>query len=243
MNDMMAGTHKPWDILIVDDEQPARAELIRMLRASSPGTTVREAGSANEALGEINTAMPDLILLDIQMPGGSGFDLLTKLGKKKPPVIFTTAHEQFAAQAFEVEALDYLLKPFDEKHLARALSRMDTREEAPALTAGDSVLLKIDGECMLVAVDQIDLFESSGNGSIVHWNGNSGRLNRTLGALGEQLDPKIFFRATRDSLINTRSILSLRTDENGELTALLPGNRAVTFSRRQKSLFQKLHKI
>ena len=239
---MMATIPKSWDILIVDDEQPARAELTRMLRAIAPGATLREAGSASEAIKEIKAAMPDLLLLDIQMPGGSGFDLLSRLGKESPPVIFTTAHEQFAAQAFDMEALDYLLKPFDEKRLARALSRLDTREESTALTAGDSVLLKINGECMLVPVEQIDLFESSGNGAIVHWNGNSGRLYRTLGRLEEQLDPKIFFRATRDSLINTRSILSLRTDESGELTALLPGNRTVTFSRRQKSLFQKQHK-
>ena len=240
---MMATIPKSWDILIVDDEQPARAELTRMLRAIAPGATLREAGSASEAIKEIKAAMPDLLLLDIQIPGGSGFDLLSRLGKESPPVIFTTAHEQFAAQAFDMEALDYLLKPFDEKRLARALSRLDTREESTALTAGDSVLLKINGECMLVPVEQIDLFESSGNGAIVHWNGNSGRLNRTLGRLEEQLDPKIFFRVTRDSLINTRSIRSLRTDENGELTALLPGNRTVTFSRRQKSLFQKQHKI
>ena len=240
---MMATIPKSWDILIVDDEQPARAELTRMLRAIAPGATLREAGSASEAIKEIKAAMPDLLLLDIQMPGGSGFDLLSRLGKESPPVIFTTAHEQFAAQAFDMEALDYLLKPFDEKRLARALSRLDTREESTALTAGDSVLLKINGECMLVPVEQIDLFESSGNGAIVHWNGNSGRLYRTLGRLEEQLDPKIFFRVTRDSLINTRSIRSLRTDENGELTALLPGNRTVTFSRRQKSLFQKQHKI
>ncbi len=240
---MMATIPKSWDILIVDDEQPARAELTRMLRAIAPGATLREAGSASEAIKEIKAAMPDLLLLDIQIPGGSGFDLLSRLGKESPPVIFTTAHEQFAAQAFDIEALDYLLKPFDEKRLARALSRLDTREESTALTAGDSVLLKINGECMLVPVEQIDLFESSGNGAIVHWNGNSGRLNRTLGRLEEQLDPKIFFRVTRDSLINTRSIRSLRTDENGEFTALLPGNRTVTFSRRNKSLFQKQHKI
>ena len=227
-----------WNILIVDDESPARDELTRMLRVVAPKTTHREAGSVAEALQEIEAGMPDLILLDIQMPGGSGFDLLSRIGKEKPPVIFTTAYEQFAAQAFEVEALDYLLKPFDEKRLARALSRIDA-EERSRLTLGDSVLLKIDGECLLVAVEQIELFESSGNGSVVHWNGNSGRLNRTLGRLKEQLDPKIFFRATRDSLINTRSILSLRTDESGELTALLPGNRRVTFSRRQKNLFNK----
>lgn len=232
-----------WDILIVDDEQPARSELARMLSSIAPEATLRQAQSVQEALKAIGTGMPDLLLLDIQMPGGSGFDLLSRLGKKRPPVIFTTAHEQFAAQAYEVDAIDYLLKPFDERRLARAISRIARQEETPRLTAGDSVLLKINGECMLVFVEQIAFLESSGNGAIVHWNGNSGHLNRTLGRLEEQLDPKIFFRATRDSLINIRLIRSLHTDEKGNLTAILCGNRSVTFSRRKKSLFQKLHKI
>ena len=92
-------------------------------------------------------------------------------------------------------------------------------------------------------MEQIELIEATDEGTLVHWNGYSGRIGRTLGRLEEQLDPKMFFRASRDSLINLRFILSLRTDAKGELTALLSGNRSVTFSRRQKSLFQKTHKI
>jgi two-component system LytT family response regulator len=233
-----------WDILIVDDERPARSELIRMLRRTAPDARVREAGSVKEALGGIAVGMPDLLFLDIQMPGGDGFELLRRLGEKRPPVVFTTAYEQFASRAFEEDAIDYLLKPFDEKRLAKALSRVWTSaNEAPKLTEGDSVLLKIDGECLLLPVEQIELIEATDEGTIVHWNGYSGRIGRTLGRLEEQLDPKMFFRASRDSLINLRFILSLRTDAKGELTALLSGNRSVTFSRRQKSLFQKTHKI
>ena len=233
-----------WDILIVDDERPARSELIRMLRRTAPDAKVREAGSVKEALGGIAEGMPDLLFLDIQMPGGDGFELLRRLGEKRPPVVFTTAYEQFASRAFEEDAVDYLLKPFDEKRLAKALSRVGTSaNEAPKLTEGDSILLKIDGECLLLPVEQIELIEATDEGTLVHWNGYSGRIGRTLGRLEEQLDPKMFFRASRDSLINLRFILSLRTDEKGDLTAHLSGNRSVTFSRRQKSLFQKTHKI
>jgi two-component system LytT family response regulator len=233
-----------WDILIVDDEQPARAELTRMLRAIAPEATLREAGSASEALKEIKRAMPDLLLLDIQMPGGSGFDLLSQLGKESPPLIFTTAHEQFAVQAYSVEALDYLLKPFDEKRLAKALSRIGTSaNEEPDFTEGDSILLKVEGECLLLPVEQIELIEATDKGTLVHWNGNSGRIDRTISHMEEQLDPKMFFRSSRQSLINLRSLLSLKQDSSGRLLAELTGNRTVTFSRRQGSLFQKMHKI
>ena len=233
-----------WDILIVDDEQPARAELMRMLRAIAPEATLREAGSASEALKEIKMAMPDLLLLDIQMPGGSGFDLLSQLGKESPPLIFTTAHEQFAVQAYSVEALDYLLKPFDEERLAKALSRIGTSaNEAPDFTEGDSILLKVDGECLLLPVEQIELIEATDEGTLVHWNGNSGRISRTISHMEEQLDPKMFFRTSRESLINLRSLDSLKQDSSGRLLAKLTGNRTVTFSRRQGSIFQKMHKI
>jgi two-component system LytT family response regulator len=233
-----------WDILIVDDEQPARSELTRMLRAIAPEATLREAGSASEALKEIKRVMPDLLLLDIQMPGGSGFDLLSQLGKESPPLIFTTAHEQFAVQAYSVEALDYLLKPFDEKRLAKALSRIGTSaNEEPDFTEGDSILLKVDGECLLLPVEQIELIEATDKGTLVHWNGNSGRIDRTISHMEEQLDPKMFFRSSRQSLINLRSLLSLKQDSSGRLLAELTGNRTVTFSRRQGSLFQKMHKI
>ena len=232
------------DILIVDDERPARSELMRMLRRSAPDATVREAGSVREALAEITEGMPELLFLDIQMPGGDGFELLKRLGKKRPPVIFTTAYEQFAPRAFEEEAVDYLLKPFDEKRLAKALSRTGTSANGESkLTEGDSILLKVDGECQLLAVEQIDLIEATEKGTLVHWSGCSGRINGTIGGMEKQLDPKMFFRVSRESLINLRSILSLRTDENGCLSAQIPGNRSVAFSRRQKSLFQKTHKI
>lgn len=232
------------NILIVDDERPARSDLEKMLGKLGAAGSVSSAGSVHEALALISKNRPDLILLDIQMPGGDGFDLLSLLGEKRPPVIFTTAYEQFAARAFEMEAVDYLLKPFGEERLAKALARVNTpADQAEKLSAGDSILLKIDGECLLLTVETIDLIETTEQGTLVHWGKNSGRVNKTIGRLKEQLDPKMFFRASRDTLVNLRSILSLKRDDSGQFTALLPGNRTLTFSRRQGNLFQKTHKV
>ena len=115
--------------------------------------------------------------------------------------------------------------------------------ESDQLSAGDSILLKIDGECLLLPVESIDLIEATDQGTLVHWGKDSGVIRRTIGRLEEQLDPKMFFRASRDTLINLRSVISLIRDDSGKLGALLPGKRTVDFSRRQGALFQKTHKI
>lgn len=232
------------DILIVDDERPARSELRRMLAQLGINGRIREAASVKEALAVAKESPPGLILLDIQMPGGSGFDLLKELKTGGPPVIFTTAYEQFAAQAFEEDALDYLLKPFDEKRLAKALSRLGNSDEATdKLTESDSILLKIDGECLLLDVGSIERIEATDHGTIVHWGNNSGCVKGTIGHLEARLDPKLFFRSSRDCLLNIRTIRSISRDESGQLIALLTRNRTFTFSRRQGALFLKTHKI
>jgi two-component system LytT family response regulator len=236
------------DILIVDDERLARSELHRMLLQLGMTRRIREAASVMEALADLRESPTGLLLLDIQMPGGSGFDLLKSLRPDCPPVIFTTAYEQFAVQAFELEAVDYLLKPFDAGRLAKALSRLATSDQTvEKLNESDSILLKIDGECLLLTVGSIDWIESTDRGTIVHWSGTgesfSGCTNRTIGRLEEQLDPKLFFRCSRDCLLNIRTIRSVGRDESGQLIAQLPGNRTLAFSRRQGSLFQKTHKV
>ena len=197
-----------------------------------------------EALITANSSHPDLILLDIQMPGGSGFDLLRQLGPNHPPVIFTTAYEHFAAKAFEVEAVDYLLKPFDERRLARALSRLPLPErQSPPLTKGDSILLKVDGECLLLPVETIDLMVTTGNTTEVFWGSRSGKVNKPMKYLVKKLDSTMFFRVTRDQLINLRNLISLKTNAAGLIEAKFPHKREVTFSRRQSLLFRKSHKI
>ena len=244
MNGILPPLPSELDVLIVDDERPARSELRRMLGQLGVSGRVREAASVKEAVEMVKESPAGLLLLDIQMPGGSGFELIRTLKPKCPPVIFTTAYEQFAAQAFEEEALDYLLKPFDETRLAKALSRVgSTEEEAEKLSESDSILLKIDGECLLLTVGSIERIEATDLGTIVHWSGGSGRVNRTIGRLEELLDPKLFFRSSRDCLINLRTIRSIARDPLGLVVAKLTRNQTVTFSRRQGALFQKTHKI
>ena len=244
MNGILPPIPSELDVLIVDDERPARSELRRMLGQLGVSGRVREAASVKEAVEIVKESPAGLLLLDIQMPGGSGFELIRTLKPKCPPVIFTTAYEQFAAQAFEEEALDYLLKPFDVARLAKALSRVgSTEEEAEKLSESDSILLKIDGECLLLTVGSIERIEATDLGTIVHWSGGSGRVNRTIGRLEELLDPKLFFRSSRDCLINLRTIRSIGRDPSGLVVAKLTRNQTVTFSRRQGALFQKTHKI
>ena len=230
-------------ILIVEDERPARSELKRMLLALGIKGTIREAVSAGEALDLVNSSRPDLILLDIQMPGGSGFDLLRELGPDRPPVIFTTAYEQFAARAFEEDAVDYLLKPFDSPRLGKALSRLDAvSKRETRLGSGDVVLLKIDGECQILPVDEIELIESTAEGTTVRWGKSSGIVNRTLKQLEERLDPALFFRCSREAILNVRAIRKTILGEGGYLRAKLAGGRDVDFSRRQGALFRKHHR-
>ena len=228
------------NILIVDDERPARAELERSLRNLGVKGAVKEAASIDEAMDLVAEKTPDVILLDVQMPGGDGFELLRRLGKSRPPVIFTTAHEQFATLAFEEEAVDYLLKPFSEERLAMALARLDPDlEKNPKLGAGDSILLKLGGECLLVPVESIELLETTGNTTHVFWGRKTGKVNKSLKSLSERLHPDLFFRASRDQLINLGSISSISFTESGLVKALLHCQRTITFSRRQSSLFLK----
>jgi len=228
------------NILIVDDERPARAELERSLRKLGVKGVIEQAASVNEAIDIVSEKHPDVILLDIQMPGGNGFDLLRRLGKERPSVIFTTAHEQFASRAFEEEAVDYLLKPFSEERLAKALARLNPdQEKAPKLGAGDSILLKIGGVCLLVPVEEIELLETTGNTTHVFWGIKTGKVNKSLKSLSDRMHPDLFFRASRDQLVNLGSIRSIAFTESGLVKALLHCQRTVTFSRRQSSVFLK----
>jgi two-component system, LytTR family, response regulator len=230
-------------ILVVDDEIPARSELIGMLRSLKVKSRIMEAASVVEALDAIKSASPDFILLDIQMPGGDGFGVLERLGAKCPPVIFTTAYDHFAARAFEMEAVDYLLKPFDKSRLLKALGRLPRNQKKPSkLTLGDRVLLKIDGECLLVPVESIHLLESRGSTTSVFWGNHHGAINKTLKYLEQKFDDSLFFRTSRDQVINLRNVLSLGNNEEGMIEAILPGKHRVTFSRRQGILFRQSHK-
>jgi two-component system LytT family response regulator len=226
--------------LIIDDEPPARRELRRLLKEFAWIEVVGEAGNVDQAEPLIGSLAPELLFLDIQMPGGSGFDLLTRLDDV-PQVIFTTAYDQHALRAFEVDALDYLLKPIDPKRLSEALGRARSAQAARTPPPG-AVLEQIfvrDGErCWFVPLREVRLLSSEGNYIRLSWGKEKPLLGRALAALEQRLDPNRFFRANRSQIINLDFIESVEIGVNGRLHAQLRDGPEVEISRRQARLFK-----
>ena len=226
--------------MIVDDEPPARRELRRLLSDFSWIEIIGEAGNVEQAALMVESHLPDLLFLDIQMPGGSGFDLLTRLDHV-PDVIFTTAHDEHAVRAFEVDALDYLLKPIDPARLAEALTRVKNAQSEPAQRPGD-VLEQIfvrDGErCWFVPLREVSLLNSEGNYIRLAWGKTRPLLGRALATLERRLDPNRFFRANRQQIINLDFIEKVELGVNGRLHAQLKDGPEVEISRRQARLFK-----
>lgn len=226
--------------LIIDDEPPARRELRRLLAEFGWIEIIGEAGNVEEAAGLAESLAPDLLFLDIQMPGGSGFDLLSRL-EQMPAVIFTTAHDEHAVRAFEVDALDYLLKPIDPARLAESLARVKTTHAA-GMPRPDAVLEKIfvrDGvRCWFVPLHEVRLLSAEGNYIRLYWGNNKPLLARALAALERRLDPHRFFRANRQQIINLDFIETVELGVNGRLHAQLRDGPEVEISRRQARLFK-----
>jgi len=226
--------------IIIDDEPPARRELRRLLTDFAWVEVVGEAGNIDEAEEMVESLTPELLFLDIQMPGGSGFDLLSRL-EHLPGVIFTTAYDQHAVQAFEVDALDYLLKPIDPARLAEALGRVKSAQAART-PQPDAVLEKIfvrDGsQCWVVPLREVRLLSSEGNYIRLSWGKSKPLLGRALAALEQRLDPNRFFRANRRQIINLDFIENVELGVNGRLHAQLRDGPEVEISRRQARLFK-----
>jgi two-component system LytT family response regulator len=217
--------------LIIDDERLARLELRRLLAAHPEVEIAGESRSATEALQMIADFAPDLIFLDIQMPGMTGFELLESL-EDVPQVIFTTAYDQYAIRAFEVNALDYLLKPIAPGRLAAALARAHPRAETSRL---DQVFVRDGERCWIVRLPEIFLLESEGNYARLYFGNERPLLRRSLNALEAQLDPVMFFRADRKRIINLKWIEKVEVGVSGGLVVTLRGGRTVEMSRRQSA--------
>jgi two-component system, LytTR family, response regulator len=226
--------------MIIDDEPPARRELRRLLTDFPWVEIVGEAGHVDQAAEMVESLTPALLFLDIQMPGGSGFDLLARL-EHLPQVIFTTAYDEHAVRAFEVDALDYLLKPIDPARLADALGRVKNAEAARA-PRPDAVLEQIfvrDGaRCWFVPLREVRLLSSEGNYIRLSWGKSQPLLGRALAALEQRLDPNRFFRANRRQIINLDFIETVELGVNGRLHAQLRDGPEVEISRRQARLFR-----
>ncbi|MGH9485869.1 MAG: LytR/AlgR family response regulator transcription factor, partial [Terriglobales bacterium] len=225
-------------------ERLARRELARLLAPHPQIVIAGEAASADEALPLIASLKPDLLFLDVQMPGRSGFELLEQLDDA-PAVIFTTAFEHFAIQAFEVSAVDYLVKPIAPARLAAALARLDLRAAALAAYLGaDRRIFVRDGDrCWFVTLRDVVLFESEGNYTRLHFGGAHALILRSLDALEARLDPAVFFRASRRAIVNIGAIEGLDPWFNGGLRARLRGGHEVEISRRQSQRFQATMKL
>lgn len=235
--------------IIIDDERLARNELKKLLQDFNQIEVIDEAANATEGIEKIENLNPDLIFLDIQMPGKTGFDMLLELDKA-PYVIFTTAYDEYALKAFEVNALDYLMKPIEPKRLADALLKLQLVEEKELasqlslnrgiLTEKDQVFVKDGERCWFVKLSEVRLFESVGNYAKVFFANNKPLILKSLNALEERLDDKVFFRANRKHIVNMRMIEKIEPYFNGGLLLDLQGGEKVEVSRRQAVKFKEM---
>lgn len=237
--------------IIIDDERLARNELKKLLMDYPEIEVVAEAANVGEGIEKIENMNPELIFLDIQMPGKTGFDLLSELDRT-PNVIFTTAYDEYALKAFEVNALDYLLKPVEPKRLADAIQKLHLQEERDHITTTtentnrstlyehDQVFVKDGERCWFVKLNEIRLFESVGNYAKVYFSTNKPLILKSLNALEERLDEKTFFRANRKHIINLRLIDKIEPYFNGGLLLELKGGEKIEVSRRQTVKFKEM---
>lgn len=239
--------------IIIDDERLARTELRKLLLDFPEIEIIDEATNVTEGVSKIDQHNPDLIFLDIQMPGKTGFDLLEELDKA-PKVIFTTAYDEFALKAFEVNALDYLLKPIETKRLHDAIQKIHHEDNyggengnsdhkvqnGGTLGEDDQVFVKDGERCWFVKLSDIRLFESVGNYAKVFFGTNKPLILKSLNSLEERLDEKVFFRANRKHIINMRWIEKIEPYFNGGLMVDLKGGEKIEVSRRQTVKFKEM---
>jgi two-component system, LytTR family, response regulator len=227
-------------VIIIDDERLARQELKNML-ATYPGIEiVGECADARAAIETVNTLKPDVIFLDIQMPGKTGFDLLEEL-VFVPEVVFVTAHDEYAIKAFEVNALDYLLKPVQPARLSDTIHKLTTRlqehkgvvEKPNVLTENDQVFVKDGDRCWFVKLGDVRLLESEGNYVRLYFGQSKPLILRSLNYLDERLNNRTFFRASRKHIINLHWVENIESWFNGGLLVKLRGGEQVEISRRQ----------
>lgn len=226
--------------LVVDDEPLARRELRRLLRPFSWMEIVGEAGDVEEARERIDALLPDVVFLDIQMPGGTGFDLLNQLDRV-PRIIFTTAYDHYAVKAFDVSALDYLLKPVEPERLAAALGKLKASVQAATpSTAGqlEQLFVRDGPRCWFVPLREVAAFTAEGNYVRLHWGRVQPLLGRSLTALEGKLDAQRFFRANRRQIVNLDFVTGIEAGEGGRLHVQLRDGPEIEISRRQARVFR-----
>jgi len=229
--------------IIVEDSRLARLELKKMLESFPQLEIIAESGEPDEAIDLINAKKPDLLFLDIQMPGKNGFELLDSLAEQ-PDVIFTTAYDEYAVRSFEYDAVDYLLKPIDKERLEQSIKKLDnpgndTNNPLP-LESDSSVFLKDGEQCWMVALNKITFFESCGNYTKVFFEGNKPLVHKSLNQLEKRLPVDLFFRANRQQIINIKCIVKVDPWINGNLQLVLADGMKIEISRRHTNRFKSL---
>ncbi len=224
-------------VLLVDDEPPARRKLRRFLLADPDFEVVGEAGTAVEAKAAVDRLRPDLVFLDVQMPGPDGFFLAD--GRARPFLVFITAHEQFAVKAFEVQALDYLLKPVDRARFDQVLARVKRRlrQEQAAVAPGPRefparILIDTGDRSFFVAPEKIGRVQAERNYLTIYGGGDVHRVRGTLDAFAAQLDPGRFLRINRSDLVNVDAIAEMRPWFHGESIVLMKDGAELRWTRR-----------
>ena len=231
--------------IIVDDERLARKELTSLLEHHPEIEIIDEAANADEAIEKIDKQTPDVIFLDIQMPGKTGFELLESL-ERVPQVIFTTAYDEFALKAFDFNALDYLLKPIQPDRLSESINKIKSKISSKKngkdkkLGSDDQVFVKDGDKCWFVKLEDVRLFESDGNYIKVYFDKFKPMIHKSLNALDERLDDRSFFRASRKHIINLGWVESIDTWFNGGLLVQLKGGEKIEVSRRQSARFREM---
>ena len=230
--------------IIIDDERLARKELLSLLENHPEVNVIDEAANADEAIEKIEKQDPDVIFLDIQMPGKTGFEMLELL-ERVPQVVFTTAYDEFALKAFDFNALDYLLKPIQADRLAESISKIKSKAvkrtgKDRKLSAEDQVFVKDGDKCWFVRLEDVRLFESDGNYIKVYFDKFKPMIHKSLNALDERLDDRSFFRASRKHIINLGWVESIDTWFNGGLLVQLKGGEKIEVSRRQSARFREM---
>lgn len=231
--------------LIVDDEKLARKGLLELLKKHPEIEVVAEAANVDDAMQFIDQHKPQLLFLDIEMPEKNGFDLLEEL-IETPYVIFTTAYNEYAIQAFEHNALDYILKPIDSSRLAEAIARVKKQlvnkqvQQTQTLSADEQVFIRDGDKCWFVKVGDIRLIETAGNYAKIHFDTYQPLIHKTLNMLDERLNPQHFFRANRQQIINLSYIDKIEPFFNSGFIIHMKDGTRVEVSRRQAVKFKEM---
>jgi two-component system LytT family response regulator len=227
-------------VLIIDDERMAREEIKRLLAPYADLEIAGEAKNADDAIAQIEQKHPDLLFLDIQMPERSGFELLESLNDV-PEVIFTTAFDEYAVKAFEVNALDYLMKPIREERFAQAIEKV--RQKLSQQTADAQIFVKDRQQYHFIRWSKVHLIESMDNYARLYFEGKNVFLKSSLNQLEEKLDAGIFFRINRSQIINMQFIQKINIIPNGRLQIILQTGEVLEASDRQSVKLKSMGRI